>query len=205
MIHSVHTDVRCAALLIIDVQNDFCHEDGQVAARNPDAVSVQRVVPVIERLIGQARQAGVPVIFIRTTHSAATSSEVWANRTERHRGKPDLVQEGAWGAQFYKLVPQEGDIIVEKHRYSAFSGTELDATLRALGRKSLVITGVATNVCVESTAREGFGREFHVTLVEDGCAAYDRELELATFRNIERSFGKVVDSAHIIRAWQTGG
>lgn len=199
--HRVHLHPAHAAFLIVDVQNDYCHPDGAIGSRQASMAHVDQAVAVIGRLAGQARACGVPVIFIRTTHSPATSSEVWAHRTQRHAGKPDIVQEGTWGAEFYKLAPQVGDDIVEKHRYSAFSNTKLNDVLRRRGRKSLVIAGVATNVCVESTAREGFGLEYHITLVRDGCAAYRQDLADAAFANIELSFGRVLDAREIAQAW----
>lgn len=199
--HQARLNPEHAAFLVIDVQNDYCHPDGAIGSKQASMAHVDQAVAVIERLAGQARACEVPVIFIRTTHSPATSSEVWARRTQRHAGKPDIVQEGTWGAEFYKLAPQAGDYIVEKHRYSAFSNTELNGVLRRLGRKSLIIAGVATNVCVESTAREGFGLEYHITLVRDGCAAYRPDLAEATFANIELSFGRVLDAREVAQAW----
>lgn len=199
--HETHLNPGFAALLIVDVQNDYCHPDGAIGSQQASMAHVDQAVTVIGQLAGQARACGLPVVFIRTTHSPATSSEVWAQRTRRHAGKPDIVQEGAWGAEFYRLAPQAEDYVVVKHRYSAFSHTELDGLLRRLGRKSLIIAGVATNVCVESTAREGFGLEYHITLVRDGCAAYRPDLAAATFANIELSFGRVLDARDIAQAW----
>jgi ureidoacrylate peracid hydrolase len=202
MEHDVHIDSRHSALLIIDIQNDFCHEDGARGKNVTHINKVQQVVPVIERLRQEAQLSQIPVFFVQTTHSAETSSEVWAKRSKRLEGRADLVQKGSWGAEFYKLIPNDNDIIIEKHRYSAFSNTTLHELLRKLNRKSLLIVGVATNVCVESTAREGFGLEYHITLIRDGCSAYNSELEQATFTNIESSFGRVMESDEVIRNWQ---
>ena len=198
----VHIDPKHAALLIVHVQNDFCHENGLRGKHVPDISEVQQVIPVIERLRQEAGKRNIPVIFVQTTHSEETSSEVWINRSKRFEGKADIVQKGSWGAEFYQLVPSNKDIIIEKHRYSAFSNTILDETLRKLGRKSLLIVGVSTNTCVESTAREGFGLEYHITLIRDGCAAYNAELEQATFKNIESGFGRVLESNDVIHDWE---
>ncbi|TDF92515.1 cysteine hydrolase family protein [Paenibacillus piri] len=198
-----HLDPRESALIIVDVQNDFCHEEGACASMGRDVSGAQAIVPAIEALIGEARRQDIPVVFIQMTQSEHTVSEAWAKRP-RPSGHTDplaICRKGSWGAEFYKLVPQPGDIIVEKHRYSAFIGTELDMILGNLNRKSLIITGVATNVCVESTARDGFMLDYHVTVVKDGSAGYSQELHESTFQNIEACFGLALHSSEVLEYW----
>lgn len=199
-----HLEPSHTALVIVDVQNDFCHEKGAKALRGTDMTAAQTAAAVIEKIVERARKAGVPIVFVQTTHCQESSSEAWLSRPHgpRESGRPDVVQKGSWGAEFYRVLPQADDIIVEKHRYSAFVGTNLDDELRKRGIKSLLFTGVVTNVCVESTARHGFMLDYHVALIRDGCAGYGQpELEEATFRNIASGFGLVVSADEVIDYW----
>lgn len=198
-----HLNPKNTALIIVDVQNDFCHEAGACAKMGRDVTAAQTIVPKIEALIQEARKLDIPVVFIQMTQEEHTLSEAWAKRPRlaQHTDPLAVCRRGSWGAEFYKLSPAQGDIVVEKHRYSAFIGTQLPMILCSLNRKSLVITGVATNVCVESTARDGFMMDYHVTLVKDGCAGYVRELHENTFQNIEACFGLVLDTSEVISYW----
>ena len=91
--------------------------------------------------------------------------------------------------------------MVTKHRYSGFHNTDLDTILRAHGIRTIILTGVVTNVCVETTAREGFVRDYYVLLVDDGAAAYLREDHEMTLKNIDRFFGQVTSIAELTATW----
>ncbi|MDF9839753.1 MULTISPECIES: isochorismatase family cysteine hydrolase [unclassified Paenibacillus] len=198
-----HLSLESTALIIVDVQNDFCHEDGACARMGRDVKGAQAIVPSIQLLIGECRERGVPVIFIQMTQEPHTLSEAW-NMRPRPAGTEGIAvtQRNSWGADFYKLTPKPDDIIVEKHRYSAFIGTQLDLILRTMNIKSLLVTGVATNVCVESTARDGFMLDYHVTVVKDACAGYSPELHEATFGNVTAHFGRVLETGEILSYWK---
>ena len=141
-----------AAVLVVDVQNDFCHELGAAARLGFDMRSIQASVRALVRFLGEARRAGVPVIFIATNHGEWTNSQVWLTRGPRSGG--EICAVGSWGAEFYQVAPAPGEPVVVKHRYSGFVGTDLEVILRARERRSVLATGVTTNVCVESTARD---------------------------------------------------
>jgi ureidoacrylate peracid hydrolase len=103
--------------------------------------------------------------------------------------------EGSPGAEIYEPVkPTEGDLVVKKFRYSGFYGTQLENLLRALGRDTIAITGVATNVCCDCTARDGAMRDFKVLFLSDCNASFTREEQEATLNNFDKHFGVVVDS-----------
>jgi ureidoacrylate peracid hydrolase len=91
--------------------------------------------------------------------------------------------------------------VITKHRFSAFHDTDLDLVLRSHGIRSVVLTGVATNVCVETSAREAFVRDYYVTFISDGTATYSPEEQEATLRTIDRYFGRVVPMADVIQIW----
>ena len=99
-----------------------------------------------------------------------------------------VCREGTWGAEFHRCLPAAGDVVVQKHRYSAFHGTELQHVLHALGRTTVALTGTSTNVCVESTARDACMLDYEVVVVDDAtCADTEAEHAAALF-NIRRLF-----------------
>ncbi|GGH82545.1 ureidoacrylate peracid hydrolase [Pullulanibacillus pueri] len=199
-----HLNPEEAALILVDIQNDFCHEAGACANRGSDVTDAQAIIPQVQKLITEARKMNVPVIFIQMTLDENTVSEAWKTRLSLQKPSQDplgIVKKYSWGTEFYKLEPQAEDIIVEKHRYSAFIGTDLNMILQNLKRKSIIMTGVATNVCVESTARDGFMLDYNVTLVKDASACYSRELHDSTIMNIENTFGLALDTDDIINYW----
>lgn len=194
------------AIIVVDVQNDFCHPDGVSAGRGSDVTAAVEMVPRLQLLLNEARQAGTMVVFIQTTHDETVDSDVWNTRlgdVDSPAYRPNC-RTGTWGAEFYEVEPQPGEPVVIKHRYSAFSGTDLEMTLRTAGIDSLLLTGVATNVCVESTLREGLFREFNVALVEDCCAAYEPGQHEATVANVSGYFGAVLQSTDLAHSWTSG-
>jgi ureidoacrylate peracid hydrolase len=156
------------------------------------------MVPRLRRLIDAARAAGTRVIFIQTIHEEATDSEAWIGR---HAPGRKNCRPGTWGAELFEVAPREGEPIVIKHRYSAFINTRLDSILRTYKIETLITTGVATNVCVESTARHGYMLDYHVVFPTDCSAAYISAAHEGTLDNIGRHFGRVVASEEIIAAW----
>jgi len=118
-------DPKNAALLVVDMQNDFCHPDGSLGKRGRDMTFGLQMTPRLGQLIEKARKAKVPVIFIRQTLSEATTSpSVRENRLKRTPPGTELpLQEGSWGADYYEVAPQPGECVVTKHRYSAFVDT----------------------------------------------------------------------------------
>lgn len=112
-----------------------------------------------------------------------------------------MTRRGAWGTEIYALEPAENDIIVEKHRFSAFHNTRLDTVLRSLGVQTVVMGGLATNVCVMTSATHAVMHGYHVVLAEDACAAWFRNAHDMALDNIRRFVGKVVGSGEIIGAW----
>ncbi|TFH71854.1 cysteine hydrolase family protein [Cellulomonas sp. HD19AZ1] len=194
-----------AAVVVVDVQNDFCDPAGACAQRGSDVAGAVAMVPRLERFLDAARAAGVLVVFVQTTHDATTNSPAWlARRGDPVPGAPTPVATcatGTWGADFYRVAPQPGEPVVVKHRYSAFAGTNLDVVLRSAGVDSLLLTGVSTNVCVESTLRDGLFAEYRVTLVEDCAASFEAEAHAATVANVEQYFGVVATSEEIGATW----
>jgi len=190
-------------LLIIDVQNDFCAEDGWMGSRGFDLTDIHRAVESIQTLLPEARKAGVRPIFVRAHYDRRYLSEVTLERMRRDNGEVrEHCREGTWGAGFFRVEPAQGDEVVTKHRYSAFVDTRLNSLLRSWGIRNLLMTGITSNVCVESTARDGFMLDYHILFLEDCTAAPDRTLHEATLTNISRFFGIVARSEEVVEGWR---
>jgi ureidoacrylate peracid hydrolase len=187
------------ALIVVDVQNDFCSPEGAAASGGSDTSAAMEMLPTLERLLAAARAAGTNVIFVQTIHEASTDSEAWLGRKKDPSRKNCL--KGTWGADFTGVRPLESEPVVIKHRYSAFVNTRLDSVLRTLQVENLIVAGVATNVCVESTTRHGYMLDYHVTLVSDCCAAYVKEMHDMTLLVHEKHFGTVAAADEIIATW----
>ena len=195
-------DPRWTALLVVDVQNDFVSSKGSAAKRGEDVSAAQAAVPMLIRLIDEARRVGLTVVYIKTTHSEWTDTPSWIYRKSQQSAL-DTCREGTWGAEFYEgISPLPSERVVIKHRYSAFINTDLNTVLKAKGIESVLVTGVATNVCVETTARDAYMYDYYVTMVEDCAAAYDPKLHLSTLENMRRHFGLVATSEEIMETWK---
>jgi ureidoacrylate peracid hydrolase len=195
-------DPAKTALIVVDVQNDFCHSDSPLAKAN-DMSLVQDMVPRLLQLIDAARAAGTMIVWIKVLHFEWTTSPAGWEHRKRTRPNAQLIcQEGTFGAEFYRVEPEPGEPIVVKHRYSAFVDTDLQLILRSKGISSVILTGVATNVCVESTARDAFMRDYYVTFASDCSATFTQEKHDATLRNMADHFGVVATSEEIMEAWQ---
>jgi ureidoacrylate peracid hydrolase len=192
-----------AALIVVDIQNDYCHRQGVFGKRGFDLSHVESAVNNLLPLIDHCRQRDMPVIFVRTIHSNWTDSDAWIGRLAGAGREMLICRPGTWGAEFYKVVPQESDFIVTKHRFSGFVGTDLSIVLRSRKIETLLMTGATTNVCVETTARDAFNLDYRIILVEDCCGCFSNEEHAATVTNISKYFGSVADSKLIIGSKNT--
>lgn len=169
-----------------------------------DVTAIEAMLPRLVRLVDEARSVGMPVVFVQTLHDETNDTSTWLGRVRNEPGgvrTAAICRTGSWGAEFYVVAPAEGEPLVVKHRFSAFVGTNLDIVLRTLGVRSILVTGVATEVCVDSTLRDGLSAEYFVSLVEDCAATYSAEAHEGAVRNIARNFGTVVTSDDLIDAW----
>lgn len=192
------------AVLVIDIQVDFASPQGALGAY-VDMGVVQPAVAAAARLVETARAAGVPVIFIGLFTTAETDSPSWRERMRRRGGDPDndsaLCRDGEVGSHFYGPQPLPGELVVKKTRYSGFGGTDLDARLKALGVDTLVVAGVTTECCVDSTVRDAFSLDYHVFVAADACAAYEEELHLASLKVMELNSAILIDTAQVAAVW----
>lgn len=201
------------AVIIIDMQNDYVHREGATlryfraqkdgrdfgAAAGPTVA--EQIVPGLIQFIKAARQARVLLIWVRTINDDNTVSPL-----ALAQGKRFVWADDVWGTAFYQgLEPQAGEPVVTKHRHSAFFGTGLDIILGRLGIKTVVLTGVSTPYCVESTARDAFARDYQVVTVDDCTASKVVAEHEQALARLGRVFGRVAQSQQIMAIWQQGG
>lgn len=198
------------ALLLVDVQNDFCSPGGIMDREGADLVPVQKMLPDLERLLANARAAGVFVVHVRNAYSTADnrylSDSFLDVATRRLAGRAlttiPMCQPGSWGADHAPgFAPADSEPVVVKHRYSGFYQTDLEMLLRVRNIRTVVPTGVATNVCVESTARDAFMRDLHVVFPRDASATYYPAAHAATLSTIGLHFGELSDVDEISSLW----
>jgi ureidoacrylate peracid hydrolase len=193
------------ALIVVDMQNAYASPGGYLDLAGFDISGAPPAIAKIKEAIEAARAAGVQVIYFQNGWDSdegegggpGSPNYYKSNAMKTMRARPELkgklLHKGGWDyALIDELPPQKGDIVISKPRYSAFFNTNLDSMLRARGIRSLVFTGIATNVCVESTLRDGFFLEYFGVVLHDAThhAGPDFMQKAALF-NIEKFFGWV--------------
>ena len=183
-------DAGGLALIVVDMQNGFCHPEGSFPRIGLGLEGADAAVRNAAIAVKQARAGGVPVIFTRHIYRLGRADEGPA----LIRNSPALtlvngLAAGSWDADVVDdLDCEPDDLRVDKVRFDAFQWTSLEPLLRGLSASRLVICGVVTNLCVESTVRSAFMRDYPVTLIEDACAAKTRrlhELSIEVLRSYE--------------------
>ena len=205
-VHIKHT-----ALLIVDCQNDFVHDQGAFSQMGVNVSMFQQIIPKVNNLIDAAKSVNVPVILIQMIHSQWTNSDAWVQRVRVTKkgwseDKPKLPYclPGSWGAEWYDaLKTEEGDYTVSKHRYSSFINTDLDLVLRSIKKKTVVVTGGETNLCLGTTAMDALMHDYYVILPEDCIAGVDEESHRHGLQILDKFFGIVTTSQKIIDIWRS--
>jgi ureidoacrylate peracid hydrolase len=190
-------DPKSTALLVIDMQNGFCDPKGGLSKAGLDVSAMTAVVPNVARLVESCRALGLPIMWSIQQHLPEDT-------TQRTRRVPSHIQKrkvapptprGTWHAELVpamKEVSRADDYFIVKHRFSMFYSTTLDSLLRMLAISHLIVSGVATNVCVESTVRDAYFRDYDVTVIEDCVAGTMLDLHEATLKNVEIYLGELV-------------
>ena len=186
-----------AALLVVDMQNAYCHPAGALAQAGANVNPMQAVIPNVKELIRICRHAGIPVMWTimeQYAEDARRRSRTVPAHLQERRSLP-LSLKGSWDAEIVEELRGEvaqADHIIRKQEYSAFYNTNLELLLRILDVRYLLISGVASNVCVESTVRDAFFRGFEVVLVENAIACSFPDLHEATLKNTRLWFGSII-------------
>ncbi|HEX4737270.1 MAG TPA: pyrimidine utilization protein B [Allosphingosinicella sp.] len=193
------------AVIVIDMQNAYASPGGYLDLAGFDIGGAKRVIAQSAKVLDVARAAGMPVIYFQNgwdpdyVEAGGPGSPNWhkSNALKTMRARPELqgqlLARGGWDYELVEaLAPQPGDIRLHKPRYSGFFNSQLDSLLRARGIRNLVFVGIATNVCVESTLRDGFFLEYFGIMLEDATHQAGPEfLQQATVYNVETFFGWV--------------
>jgi ureidoacrylate peracid hydrolase len=190
----IKIDLNRSAVIVVDMQNDFASKGGLLDAQGVDLSIIQSVVPKIRSVLSAARKSGLKIIYLKMGYNSDLSdigpegSPSWI--ANRQAGTGTLVKSpngvegrilvrGTWNTEIVDaLKPVPGDIELYKTRYSGFYQTELDATLKKLGVRFLIMTGCTTSVCVESTIRDAMFRDYSPILLSD-CTAEPQGYGLA--------------------------
>lgn len=216
---AITIDPAQTAVLVVDMQNDFGTKGGMLDLAGVDISPNQAVIEPTGRLLVAARQGGITVVYLKTGYRPDLSDLGAAETPNRIRhpsvgtmvAAPDgrasrILIRDTWNTAIVdELGPQASDVVLYKTRYSGFYGTDLDTVLRGRGVRSLIVTGWTTSVCVESTIRDAFFRDYRCVLVED-CAAepmghgLPRGNHEASVLTIQMRFGWVSSSTKVIRA-----
>jgi ureidoacrylate peracid hydrolase len=190
-------DPKKAALLVIDMQNGFCDPHGGLSKAGVDVSAMTSVVPNVRRLVETCRELGLPIMWSLQQH-------LLEDTTQKTRRVPSHIQKrkvtpptprGSWDAELVpslKEVAAATDYYIVKHRFSMFYSTTLESLLRMLGVTHLIVCGVATNVCVESTVRDAYFRDFDITVIDDCVAGTMMDLHEATLKNVQIYLGELV-------------
>lgn len=203
-----------SALIVVDMQNGYCSTGGYFSHLGVDLSHTARIAPVIRGLADSLRAAGTQIIWLQNgwdpelkeAGGADSVNQLKGNSLKLMRSRPELAGQlltrGGWDYQIIDdLKPVPSDIVVPKPRYSGFAGTALESILRSRGIETLFVCGVATNVCVESTIRDAFFKEFFPVLITDACFQAGPDfIQQATIYNVEKFFGWTATSAGVAAA-----
>jgi nicotinamidase-related amidase len=197
-------DPDWCAVLPIDLQNDFMHPEGAVAKSGADVSQMVGLAPRCIEFMNEARELGVKIVHVRIVDlpDGQSDSPAWLRSKGLIAGVSGFAIEGTWGAEFVPgCEPLEGELVVTKHRSSAFTGTNLDMLLRAGGIETVVIIGEQTPGCVEATYRDAAYHDYYNVLVEDCVAARDLELHEASIK-IQKARHDVVTAEQVLSIWR---
>lgn len=183
------------AVIMVDMQNMYLQPEKRAAFGWPKIYRFEEVVAECAALLAEARRQGIPVIYTRQVSRVGgadlTPSSKALMKSLESKVEPD-ADGGFWATQILDQVkPEDGDIIMEKPRWDAFYGTELDSILRNLDVTRLVIAGLQTNVCVETTTRTALMKNFEVGVPEDAVSTDGKSLHVNGLNSMRVLYAEV--------------
>lgn len=195
--------VQDTVLLVVDMQNGFLEPEGSMAKIGMDPTALRPSIEGCVRLVDAARQAGVPVVYTRYVYQA-DYADAGLLPTVLVPAMKDVgsLAAGSWDAEIVEqLTPRTGEIVIDKSRPSAFYGTRLEPVLTHLGARNIVMCGVTTNICIETTARDAGQRDYHVHVAADATAEFDPARHEHALGTIGFAFGWVDSVDDVLGAW----
>lgn len=167
------------AVIVVDMQNGYVHPEGSIAQLGARLHDIDAVIERHVALLEEARALGLPIFYTRHLHRADYLDA--PKLATREMARIGSVVEGTWDAEIMDvLAPHPGDVVVNKRRYDAFLYTDMEVMLRMRRVGSVLITGVATHACVESTARAADMRDLRVAVAADCTSSTNREIHQAS-------------------------
>lgn len=203
---SALVDPAHTAVVVIDMQNDFCAPGGwteRIVKR--DISSLGPVARPIQTLINDARSVRIPVMWVRADYSSDHASEPMRARSARMGLTEDCCVPGSWGADWFQVKPLDGEPVFTKHCYSGFSNPDLNDELMERGVRTLVLAGVQSHVCVETTLRDAHSRGYYCVVPEDCVASPNVAAHDVMLSNVRMIFGTVVPLSELAHQWEPGG
>ncbi len=200
----VKIDPEETALLLIDMQNDFLHEKGKAATLGVWKFAKEAgTIPNTRKMIEIARKNDIPVIYVknvfRPDYAEMGPVQLSLCTVGKWIKEGEICKEGTWGAEYVdELKPEAGDYIVVKRKMNAFYNTDLETLLRGLGRRTLIICGIITNFCLESTVRGAIDRDFDVIVLSDCTASENREMQEFPMNAIFPMIGVVTTTEELV-------
>jgi len=202
----VGPDMTKSALIIVDMQNAFLHEDGhfaQMAKENPekgiDQEFLASTIPNVKRLAGQFRESGRPLVYIAHVLKPDYSDAAFPWWRFPPLKEKQFIVEGTWGAQIVdELKPHKGAHLIIKKGYGGFNNTPLDTILRNYGVNTCVVCGVTTCVCVSTTIRGGVELNYRMIVVSDAVAEIQRVLHEAELKTMAWAFAEVKTTDEVL-------
>lgn len=186
------------AVVVIDVQNEFCSPGGYFHKHN-DMLLVKKMMPNLVRFLAGCRERALKIAYFVNLYDPSQFNGPTCERWHRLGIKEEYCVADTWGGAVCDTVaPQPGEPVFPKNTYSGLTSAGFRSWLGENGIKTLILTGVSTNICVESTARQAFMDGFYVVVVEDCVAAYTEDEQRIALKNIKGFFGNVVLSHEIL-------
>lgn len=196
-------DLATTGLLVIDMQNAFCHPKGTLSADGANVKAIQEMLDPLSRVIEACQRKGIQDFWSIQEHYENDATR------PRHRLRPHTLRrfrvpsvKGTWDAQVVdELQPQMKDQseVFTKNRFGCFYNTQLTQLLAIYGIDTLIITGVDINVCVETTIREAYMRDLDVIALKDCVGGVHADWHETTFQVWERYLGAVISSDHLLQ------
>ena len=193
-----------SALIVVDMQNGFVHERGSCARSGFPVAELAPAIGPCRKAIDIARRAGVPIVFTRYTYRADFRDGGFMLR-EKFPMLADAkaLVAGSWDqAVLDEMDARPGDFVIDKNRPSAFLGTPLDSYLAGLDVRNVVVCGVTTNCCVETTVRDGAQRDFRTFVLADATAEWEPERHSGALRTMGMLFAHLLSIEQLGDAWR---